>query len=79
MDKNFARILMLSALLPAGVSLAHAIDHDYPSVSLTHPAFASSQAKSSAGDSAREHAVEGRRFLELVAAEENAVARRFTR
>ena len=29
MDKQFARILMLSALLPAGVALAEAIQHEH--------------------------------------------------
>jgi len=79
MDKNFARILMLSVLLPAGASLAEAIDRDYHPEPGSPSALASPLAYSSSHNSARDHAVEGRRFQELIAAEQNAAMRRFSK
>ena len=37
MDKQFARILMLSVLLPAGASLAEAIDYDHIPIPVFQP------------------------------------------
>ena len=72
MDKQFARILMLSVLLPAGASLAEAIDHDHAPLADPPQSLVSRFVTASPADSARKRSMEGRRLLKVVAAEEDA-------
>jgi hypothetical protein len=76
MDKQFARILMLSVLLPAGASLAKAIDHDYVLATDNHQGFASQLAVAAPADSNHKKSIEGRRFMQVIATEEDAALRR---
>jgi len=75
MDKQFARILMLSVLLPAGATLAEAIERDHALLAVPPQSLVSRIATPSPADSARKQSIqsiEGRRFLKVVAAEEDA-------
>jgi len=72
MDKQFARILMLSVLLPAGASLAKAIDHDFAAATDSHQGLASQMATDSPADSNHKQSIEGRRFMQVIATEEDA-------
>lgn len=76
MDKQFARILMLGVLLPAGAGLAEVIDHDHPPLAVIHQSFVSPLANASPIDSVRKKSIEGRRFMKVIAAEEDAAVRR---
>ena len=71
MDKQFARILMLSVLLPAGASLAEAINYDHHSIPVTQPDLVTQLTKGASADSTRQRSIEGRRFVEVVAAEQD--------
>lgn len=79
MDKQFARILMLSVLLPAGASLAEAIDYDHIPIPVFQPDLVARLTKDASVDSIRQRSIEGRRFLEVVAAEQNAAVLRHGR
>jgi hypothetical protein len=72
MDKQFARILMLSILLPAGVTLAQAIDHDRTHAAEPSQDLAPQFADDSSAGAQRKDSIEGRRFLRVIAAEEDA-------
>ena len=72
MDKQFARILMLSVLLPAGATLAEAIDHDYVAATDSHQSFVSQLATDQSADSSHKKSIEGRRFMDVIATEEDA-------
>ena len=74
MDKQFARILMLSVLLPAGANLAKAIDHDFAATD-SHQDFATQLAVDSSADSNHKKSIEGRRFMQVIATEEDAALR----
>lgn len=76
MDKQFARILMLSVLLPAGASLAEAIDHDYVAATDSRQDFASQLTVDSSAVSNHKKSIEGRRFMQVIATEEDAALRR---
>ena len=76
MDKQFVRILMLSVLLPAGAGLAEVIDHDRTSLALTQQSFVPRHANDAPADSVRNRSIEGRRFMDVIAAEENTAIRR---
>jgi len=76
MDKQFARILMLSVLLPAGASLAKAIDHDYAAATDSRQDFASQLAVDSPADSKHKNSIESRRFMQVIATEEDAALHR---
>jgi hypothetical protein len=76
MDKQFLRILMLSILLFAGANLAEAIDHDYATPAASHQGFVSELTNGPSADSARKNSIEGRRFMKVIAAEEDAAVRR---
>ena len=71
MDKQFARILMLSVLLPAGASLAEAIDNDRTPIPVSQPDLVTRLTKGASVDSIRQPFIEDRRFLEVVAAEQD--------
>ena len=75
MDKQFVRILMLSVLLPAGAGLAEAIDRDHLSLAVTRPDLISMSVSEVPGEALQRRSIEGRRFLEVVAAEEAAAMR----
>jgi hypothetical protein len=75
MDKQFARILMLSVLLPAGASLAKAIDHDFAAATDSHQGVASPLAADSPAVSNYKQSIEGRRFMQVIATEEDAALR----
>jgi hypothetical protein len=75
MDKQFARILMLSVLLPAGANMAKAIDHEYVTAAASHPGFVSQLAVDTSADSNHKKSIEGRRFMQVIATEEDAVLR----
>ena len=75
MDKQFARILMLSVLLPAGASLAKAIDHDFAAATDSHQDFAPQLAVDSSVVSDHKKSIEGRRFMQVIATEEDAALR----
>ena len=75
MDKQFARILMLSVLLPAGASLAKAIDHDFAAATDSHQDFATQLAADSSAVSNQKKYIEGRRFMQVIATEEDAALR----
>jgi hypothetical protein len=76
MDKQFLRIVMLSALLPAGVALAKAIEHDRAPLAAMEQNFVSRLTYTPLQDSALEQISEGRRFAEAVSSEQNAANRR---
>jgi len=76
MDKHFFRIVMLSVLLPAGVALANAIEHDRAPLPATEQNFISRLTYAPVADSALEQISEGRRFAEAVSIERNAASRR---
>jgi len=79
MDKQFLRIVMLSALLPAGVALAKAIEHDRAPLAAIEQNFVSRLTYIPPADSALQEASESRRFAEAVAAEHKAVNTRYGR
>lgn len=54
MDKQFARILMLSVLLPAGAAVAEAIQHEYISFDAVDKNAMSKLAETLPADSIRE-------------------------
>jgi hypothetical protein len=72
MDKQFARILMLSVLLPAGANLAKAIDHEYAAAADSHPDFVSQLTVDTPAESQHTKSIEGRRFMQVIATEEDA-------
>jgi hypothetical protein len=76
MDKQFLRFLMLSVLLFAGANLARAIDRDFVAPAVVSHSFVSRFADNVDADSVRKPSIEGRRFMKVIAAEENAVLRR---
>ena len=75
MDKQFLRIVMLSALLPAGVALAKAIEHDRAPLAAMEQSFVSHLTYTQFQDSALERLSEGRRFANAVAAEQDAASK----
>ena len=77
MDKQFLRFLMLSVLLFAGANLAQAIDRDFVDPAVVSHSFVSRFADNVDADSAaRQPSIEGRRFMQVIAAEENAALHR---
>jgi hypothetical protein len=76
MDKQFARILMLSVLLPAGATLAEAIEHDHAPLADPPQSFVVQLAQDTPTDPARKQSLEGRRLLKAVADEEDAAVGR---
>ncbi len=76
MDKQFARILMLSVLLLAGVNLAEAIDRDYVAATDSTQSLASQRVMYPPADSAQTKSIEGRRFMHVIAVEEDAALHR---
>jgi hypothetical protein len=79
MDKQFARIMMLSVLLPAGAVLAEAVDHDHFPVAASHQITLSRLAQDPPADLAQMKSIEGRRFMAVISAEEDTAVRRRTR
>ncbi len=75
-NKQFARILMLSALLPAGITLAEAIEREHAAEAVPTQAFESQPAVTASAANERnpsiEQAIEGRHFLKVISAEEDA-------
>ena len=77
MDKQFARIMMLSVLLPAGAVLAEAIDHDHVTPAVSHQISLSKFALDPPADVVQVKTIEDRRFkAEISSGERNAVLRR---
>jgi len=76
MDKQFARILMLSVLLPAGATLAEAIEHDHAPLADPPQSLVVRFANETPAEPARKQFMEGRRLLKAVADEEDAAAGR---
>ena len=79
MDKQFLRILMLSVLLPAGANLAEAIDHERQAFFAHRHDLAVPLVSSLSENTTRPRAVDDRKFLEKVVAEEDAALRRHAR
>ena len=75
-NKQFARILMLSVLLPAGITLAEAIEREHTTEIAPSQAFESQPAIATSAANERnpsiEQAIEGRPFLKVISAEEDA-------
>jgi len=71
MDKQFARILMLSILLPAGAALGEAIQHEHVNFTALDQSVMSQLAGASRADLVRKTATEDREAITMVASRQN--------